>query len=136
MGWFNHQLLVGIVFRQCHTIHGTGIFTLHVVDFYGFHVGKYASPMDPQMGMQVVCSLFQFSKPIVVETTSFRSRRVLLQHMAPRWGESLVGEDFFVGNWKSCSNKDLFKDLPAVGFWSRSKGGGNSILIIYFYKTI
>ena len=33
-----------------HTIHGTGIFTIHLVVFlmvkYGFHVGKYTSPMD------------------------------------------------------------------------------------------
>ena len=29
-----------------HKIHGTGIY-LHLVDFYGFHVGKYSIPMDP-----------------------------------------------------------------------------------------
>ena len=32
-------------------IHGTGIFTyMTMVDFYGFHVGKYTSPMGDPMG--------------------------------------------------------------------------------------
>ena len=32
-------------------IHGTGIFTyIYIIDVYGFHVGKYNSPMDP-MGL-------------------------------------------------------------------------------------
>ena len=36
-----------------HTIHGTGIFTdPWMVDFYGFHVGKYTSPMDG-MGVEI-----------------------------------------------------------------------------------
>ena len=29
-----------------HTIHGTGIFTYIWLIFYGFHVGKYTSPMN------------------------------------------------------------------------------------------
>ena len=30
-----------------------------MVDFYGFHVGKYTSPMDP-MGMNLNCFFFFF----------------------------------------------------------------------------
>ena len=34
-----------------HTIHVRDIY-LHLVDFYGFHVGKYTSPMDG-MGIEI-----------------------------------------------------------------------------------
>ncbi len=41
----NKNVLCGS--QKSHTIHGTGIFTCILVDFYGFHVGKYAvRPMD------------------------------------------------------------------------------------------
>ena len=41
--------------KQTHIIHGNWYIYLHlVVDFYGFHVGKYTSPMDPMGNKRVV----------------------------------------------------------------------------------
>ena len=81
MGWFNHQ--VGIVFANAIPAM-YGIFTLHLVDFYGFHV--YVNMPVPWIrnGNASVIQLFQFSKPMLLADFALR-RRVLLQHMAPRW---------------------------------------------------
>ena len=44
MGWFNHQLVMIRIIS--HTIHVWRIYLHEWLIFYGFHVGKYTSPMD------------------------------------------------------------------------------------------
>ena len=42
-----NQLLTGMILQVgTHRIHVWYIY-VYMVDFYGFHVGKYTSPMDP-----------------------------------------------------------------------------------------
>ena len=54
----NHSLPTCLIATLAHRIHVQYIH-LHLVDFYGFHVGKYANPMDPSW---VVCvRLFHFT---------------------------------------------------------------------------
>ena len=50
--------------KNAHRIHGTGILPTWIVGFYGFHLGRYTSPMDPSWDIKskVIVFLSSFSK--------------------------------------------------------------------------
>ena len=53
---------------------------LHLVDFYGFHVGKYTSPMD---GMGI--GVFQIPALIVFQFDIYKVCETTLHHAMPLW---------------------------------------------------